>query len=132
MCTCSTNYTFSIAYCCLLKFMLKRHQKIEKQNIPLSSVNTVEIKKSLQPQKQEVCKFYLKNKCKFAKQKEKCKFNHPPICNKLLAYGTNKNKRGTRGSTCTFYQPVICSTSLHKRECLNENCKKSHIKEQSV
>lgn len=56
------------------------------------------------------------------------KFLHPPPCKPFLTHGTNARNGCTLGNKCTSFHPLICSTSLTKRECYNLKCNKSHIK----
>ena len=82
------------------------------------------------PQEKEdepVCKFYNQGVCKHGKRGKKCKFAHPPLCQKLLQHGQNS----TRGcklkkSECKFHHPHMCKASLSRGECFKKDCKNYH------
>jgi hypothetical protein len=74
-----------------------------------------------------VCKFYRQNKCRHKNPKD-CNFRHPRPCKKLVQHGTNEQRGCTLGKDCSDYHPIMCRDSLTKGVCLNELCRRTHIK----
>lgn len=104
--------------------------EIDKQEktVPACTCNkTANTKTNVVSEEVAVCKFYRQNKCRHKNPKE-CKFRHPRPCKKLILHGTNEQRGCTMGRKCSEYHPIMCRDSLTKGICLNESCRKSHIR----
>lgn len=76
----------------------------------------------------QICRFYIKGKCKYGLKGRDCQFIHPKPCTKLLKYG-NKQPRGCNlGTKCQSFHPRMCSSSITRGECFNLDCKFTHVK----
>lgn len=80
-----------------------------------------------------VCKFYLKNECRYAASGRKggrCPFKHPTKCQTLMRYGvySKNNTKGCQKSKCEEFHPKLCYESMKSRECSRKECKFSHIR----
>ena len=96
---------------------------INKGNRVVDDVQKSENKSS---KHETICRFFLRKRCKYGIKGEKCKFTHPPLCNKLLKDGYSE-KGCTKGTKCKFFHPKMCCQSLNKRECSYKNCKFYHV-----
>ncbi|KAK4322090.1 hypothetical protein Pmani_007143 [Petrolisthes manimaculis] len=75
-----------------------------------------------------VCKFYLRNACRYGASGKKCMKSHPKICSKFMKNGKDDRIGCNLGWKCTDYHPFVCRSSLHKRVCEHRDCKHLHIK----
>ena len=76
--------------------------------------------------KMEVCRHYKRGKCKHGRKGEACDYSHPKPCRKFMEHG-NRSPRGCQGN-CKSFHPRMCSRSLKKGECLNDDCTFAHVK----
>ena len=76
--------------------------------------------------KNEICRHYKKGKCKHGRKGDGCQFSHPKPCRKLMEHGI-KGPRGCKGG-CNNFHPRMCSNSIRKGECLNNQCTYVHMK----
>ena len=75
-----------------------------------------------------VCFHYVKGICRYGRKGEGCKYQHPPYCEKLLAFGPTHKDGCNKGSSCDFVHPKMCYKSLDKHQCFNAKCRFFHIK----
>ena len=77
-------------------------------------------------EEKRVCTFHKWKECK---NKEKCRYLHPKICQKYLWYGLNKTdpKDGCNKTDCDLYHPPLCYGSMKYKECRVKRCKKRHL-----
>ena len=78
--------------------------------------------------KTKVCHFYKNNKCKYGLRGRDCPYAHPKLCNRYNVNGCDPVRGCKKGKDCTFLHPPICYGSERKRECLNVECKRLHLK----
>ena len=69
--------------------------------------------------KEEVCRYYIVNRCKHGWKGEGCTHNHPKLC---MAY-VNKGK--CKKQDCIYYHPKACKNG---DDCKFERCKYFHSK----
>ena len=79
-----------------------------------------------------VCKFYLRNECRFGAAGRNCRNAHPKICSKFMKQGLDERVGCRLGWKCVDYHPLVCRDSLHKRVCERRFCKYPHIKETKI
>ena len=75
----------------------------------------------------QVCKDYLKFKCRSGKSGANCRFEHPSICSNLLDHGV-KAPYGCNGKECSDFHPDMCKTSLAHQKCDKLHCEFFHMK----
>ena len=78
--------------------------------------------------KTKVCLFYRQNRCRNGRRGKNCPYAHPNLCNKYKAFGRDPIKGCSKGNECPYLHPAICFGSRRKRECLDLECKKLHLK----
>ena len=78
------------------------------------------------PKGNPVCRFHKYKKCY---RKKSCKFDHPKMCSKYLAFGSQKTnaEKGCNRSECQDYHPPLCYGSAKYMECRSRGCKKRHL-----
>ena len=76
---------------------------------------------------QQVCRFYEKGTCRYGIAGRGCSRQHPKACKKLLQHGDRGPRGCSAGSRCDKFHPLMCRSSLRKRECFNQDCKLVHI-----
>ena len=59
--------------------------------------------------------------------RKECGWEHPKVCNRLLAHG-DRGSQGCDGSTCPKFHPKMCHTSTTSRRCHRERCTFWHTK----
>lgn len=77
--------------------------------------------------KQNICRYYRQGTCKHGIAGRSCPHEHPPPCRKLMKHGNRGPKGCTSGSSCNYFHPKMCPTSMSKRECFKPDCKLKHI-----
>ena len=95
-----------------------------EDNPPHSSSRRTKV----EPNKTQTCSFYLKGQCKHGISGKGCSFSHPKLCQKLMTNGTNGKRGCSKGRDCDKTHPKMCTSSLKKRECLNDKCTSYHVK----
>ena len=75
---------------------------------------------------QQVCRFYEKGTCRYGIAGRGCSRQHPKACKKLLQHGDRGPRGCSAGSRCDKFHPLMCRSSLRKRECFNQECKLVH------
>lgn len=78
--------------------------------------------------KKSICKYYRQRKCKYGKRGTGCPFDHPRDCLKFTKFGMDKERGCRQGRHCKDFHPEMCNNSLHKSECLRENCRYMHVR----
>ena len=78
--------------------------------------------------KDKVCYFYKNNKCKYGLIGRDCPYAHPRLCYKYKVNGCDPVRGCKKGKNCIFLHPQICFGSERRRECLNMECKRLHLK----
>ena len=70
-----------------------------------------------------ICKHYRYGRCN---KGNACEFAHPPKCLNYCRYG----REGCSGgyANCQLMHPVICKSSLHKKQCFDSSCTLNHLK----
>ena len=76
---------------------------------------------------ENTCKFFLKTSCKTGLKGRNCKYDHLPICNKLLRNGIKGPYGCKQGKDCPYYHPHMCRESLRSKTCSREYCKYYHV-----
>lgn len=135
-----TNRQDNDIYLGRTEFMRNKFQREIENNIILTSENITEknlqnkdlSKSSDSSQKNEnkelICTFYKKGKCKHGIKGNGCKYKHPKACPKLMKHG-NKNPKGCNaGTKCPDFHPRMCSSSIRTNQCFNDNCTFVHVK----
>ena len=74
------------------------------------------------------CRYYAKGLCKHGTRGNKCKFDHPKACPKLLKHGNRAKFGCNKGKDCNFFHPKMCSSSLQKGVCNIAGCTLKHVK----
>ena len=77
---------------------------------------------------ENTCKFFLKTSCKTGLLGKNCKFDHLPVCNKLMRHGIRSPQGCKLGRDCRFFHPHMCRESLKFKTCSRSNCKYYHVK----
>ena len=88
------------------------------------------------PKFENVCEAYKKKACPHGRKGDKlvngvaCSKNHPVACIRYVSHGTISRARGgcSKGKDCQYYHPPICRSSEKKRECLDPDCDRIHLK----
>lgn len=75
-----------------------------------------------------ICFFYKNHKCKFGRSGRDCPYAHPSVCFKYKMNGCDSQRGCKKGDQCNYLHPPICNGSARKRECLNSECKRLHLK----
>ncbi|KAG0708047.1 hypothetical protein GWK47_024085 [Chionoecetes opilio] len=78
--------------------------------------------------KEKVCYYYKNNKCKYGLRGRDCPNAHPRLCTRYIVNGCEPVRGCKKGKDCVFLHPPICYGSERKRECLNMECKRLHLK----
>ena len=76
---------------------------------------------------ENTCKFFLKTSCKTGIKGRNCKYDHLPVCNKLLRNGVKGPYGCKQGKDCPYYHPHMCRESLRSKTCSREYCKYYHV-----
>ena len=76
---------------------------------------------------QNICRDYLKFKCKYGKYGSNCRFDHPQVCSNLIDHGS-KPPYGCNGKQCLDLHPPMCPRSISQQKCDTINCDLWHIK----
>lgn len=76
----------------------------------------------------QVCKHYLKKKCKHGMKGEECEFLHPKLCRKYMKFGDKKRGGCKKGMGCTYHHPALCWKASNGSQCRRETCKFLHPK----
>jgi len=90
------------------------------QNAGESNTGTLAVNTNIR-----LCRFYLRNTCKYGISGKGCKFSHPKICVKFMEqgfYGCNSRK------LCGKFHPKVCENSFRRMKCENVECNEIHIK----
>lgn len=90
------------------------------------TTNNINLQKD--ERKNKICYFYKNNQCKFGRKGQDCPFAHPNLCNRYKFNGRDPVKGCKHGNKCKYLHPLICNGSERKRECLNLECKRLHLK----
>jgi hypothetical protein len=75
-----------------------------------------------------ICKYFRNGNCRFGIRGKGCQHDHPPLCRKLMAHGTRGPRGCSLGNDCVRFHPKMCSSSLSRQVCLNDDCGSYHIK----
>ena len=75
-----------------------------------------------------VCNHYKQHRCKFGLTGRDCPYVHPKLCIRYKTNGLDPVKGCKKGNKCTYFHPPICYGSDRRRECLNLECKRLHLK----
>lgn len=106
-------------------FMKHKNLRDLNNDKRLSSDNT-HVDQKIREKK--VCRFYKKGTCKFGLKGNKCPFEHPKPCQKLIKYG-NKSPQGCNaGTKCQNFHPRMCGSSIKNGTCYNKSCNFVHVK----
>ena len=76
------------------------------------------------------CRLFLKGTCPHGmrgRTNGTCKFYHPNTCNRLLKHGTRSKQGCNKGRHCEHFHPKMCTTSITKGECFDNECKFFHV-----
>lgn len=76
----------------------------------------------------KTCKYFLKTRCRHGIRGTKCKYDHLPVCNKLMRNGLKGPYGCKRGKDCQFYHPHMCRESLQSKTCSRTYCKYNHVR----
>ena len=76
----------------------------------------------------KVCYYYRNSRCKYGRSGRDCPFEHPRLCNYYKTNGLDPIKGCKEGNKCPFLHPPICPGSSRRRECLDLECRKLHLK----
>ena len=57
-----------------------------------------------------------------------CSKAHPKRCIQYCRYGTNKKGGCTKGSSCSYYHPILCRNALVNKRCTRDDCTFTHLK----
>ena len=80
-----------------------------------------------------VCSYYLNKMCRHGRKGDKlfngkpCPKLHPDLCKKFCNYGDSRRYGCSKGGSCRLYHPIICKGSDARRQCLNKQCKMTHL-----
>ena len=86
-------------------------------------------KKNYYDRSKEVCPLLLKNECPHGISVKQCQSYHPPWCSSYQSNspggkrGCNKDK-----SKCRYFHPKLCQNALATGVCVSKVCKEVHIK----
>ena len=76
---------------------------------------------------ENTCKFFLKTRCKTGLRGRNCKYDHLPVCNKLMRNGVKGPYGCKKGKDCQYYHPHMCRESLNSKTCSRPYCKYYHV-----
>ena len=82
----------------------------------------------------DICPLYKKAKCphgitgKRVIEGKACPKSHPKRCIQYCRYGTNKKGGCTKGTSCSYYHPILCRHALVNKRCTREGCTFTHPK----
>ena len=79
-----------------------------------------------QPPKIELCKDFLRGKCKFGISGQRggsCPSPHPNVCLRHLHNGAHKGGCDKKKTGCQKFHVRVCSRSYKEKECFNPRCK---------
>ena len=79
-------------------------------------------------QKNQTCRHYKNNTCRFGISGKGCSFVHPKRCSKLMNHGTRAGKGCNKGNKCEDFHPKMCPLSISKSECFDQYCTLCHVK----
>ena len=123
----------------------------QNQDIPSTQQNTQPIQRDVAPSQSPVnepeeidedeedstkkyvitnntCNFFLKTRCKTGISGRDCKYDHLPVCNKLMRNGIKGPHGCQKGKDCQYFHPHMCRDSLKTRTCNRVNCKYYHVR----
>ncbi|KAK3857704.1 hypothetical protein Pcinc_036058 [Petrolisthes cinctipes] len=100
-------------------------QVTEEQN---GTTNKINVQNNDQKKKSKICYHFKNNQCKFGGKGRECPFAHPKLCNRFKMNGRDPVRGCKHGDKCKYLHPPICYGSEKKRECLNLECKRLHLK----
>ena len=78
--------------------------------------------------KNQTCRHYMNNTCKFGISGKGCPYVHPKRCSKLMNHGTRAGKGCNKGKKCKDFHPKMCPMSIAKSECFDLSCSLCHVK----
>ena len=73
----------------------------------------------------DVCRFFKNGNCKFG---EKCRNEHPKMCQKFKKNGISKHNQHGCDGKCGLLHLNACRESLKTKECSRSECKFYHLK----
>lgn len=91
-------------------------------------IKKISVQNNDQKKKSKICYHYKNNQCKYGRKGRECPFAHPKLYNRFKINGRDPVRGCKHGDKCKYLHPPICYGSERKRECLNLECKRLHLK----
>lgn len=75
-----------------------------------------------------ICKQYRRGVCKYGLTGKNCNYEHPKLCNRLMAHGIRGKLGCKQGWKCDMFHPTMCRNSLRYSKCFTESCTYMHVR----